>query len=241
MIIKKVFSYVVVVSGIIFMSGCTAGLTDPEIDFEPPPYVEQMPAKENNRRSNSAGSIFGQGENPLFSDHKAMYINDVVTVIISEKADSTNSGSKALGSSNEMALAGGVFSSNGESERLASAVKRANKYTDIGFNGASSSSFDGSGSASKNATFNTTISARIVKVLKNGNYFIHGKREILIDKQKQIVQISGVIRPYDITQTNEIDSSKISDAKILYETQGDIDRATQEGWFAKILKIIWPF
>ena len=36
--------------------------------------------------------------------------------------------------------------------------------------------------------------------MENGNYFISGKREILVDRQKQTIQISGVIRPYDIDQ-----------------------------------------
>jgi len=35
----------IAVSAYLF-SGCTAKLTDPEIDFEPPAYVEQMPPKE---------------------------------------------------------------------------------------------------------------------------------------------------------------------------------------------------
>ena len=55
---------------LLLMSGCTANLTDPEIDFEPPVYVEQMPAQEDQQNFTSTGSIFGQGDNPLFSDHK---------------------------------------------------------------------------------------------------------------------------------------------------------------------------
>ena len=85
------------------------------------------------------------------------------------------------------------------------------------------------------------ISARVVKVLENGNYFIAGKREILVDDQKQIMQLSGVIRPYDIDQYNSIDSSKVSDARILYKTEGDVDRATKQGWGTKIVQAVWPF
>jgi len=55
--------------------------------------------------------------------------------------------------------------------------------------------------ATKNASFTTTVSARIVKVMVNGNYFIVGRREIMVDDQKQIMQLSGVIRPYDIVKT----------------------------------------
>ncbi|WP_304546223.1 flagellar basal body L-ring protein FlgH [Sulfurimonas microaerophilic] len=226
----------------LFFSGCTANLTEPEIDFEPPKYVEQMPPKEDKQDFVSTGSIFGQGDNPLFSDHKAMHVNDIVTVVITETAQSSSTGSKQLSETDSMALGGGTFApganANGTVTGLAN---RVNGLTDIGFSGGSTSSFQGQGSATKDASFTTTVSARIVKVLSNGNYFISGKREILVDEQKQIIQISGVIRPYDIDQTNTINSTQMSDAKILYKTEGDVDRAGNRGWGSKIIQSVWPF
>jgi flagellar L-ring protein precursor FlgH len=170
-----------------------------------------------------------------------MHVNDIVTVIISETAKSSNSGSKQLSESDNTSLGGGVFSTAATNGFVNKQINTLNGYTDIGFKANSTSSFKGQGSATKDATFTTTISARIVKVLKNGNYFISGKREILIDDQKQIIQLSGVIRPYDIDQYNNINSTQISDAKILYKTQGDMDRATKQGWGTKIVQSIWPF
>jgi len=228
---------------LLFLTGCTANLTDPEIEFSPPKYVEQMPAREDQKDFVSSGSIFGQGDNPLFSDRKAMHVNDIVTVVISEAAKSSNVGSKALTETDASALGGGLFSSTGAgtNKSTQNQIDNLNAFSNIGFNANSTSNYSGSGSATKNASFTTTISARIVKVLKNGNYFISGKREILIDDQKQIVQLSGVIRPYDIDQFNNINSSSISDAKILYKTEGDMDRATKQGWGTKIVQAVWPF
>lgn len=223
----------------LFLSGCTAGLTDPEISFEPPPYVEQMPAKEDSQDFASTGSIFGQGDNPLFSDHKAMHANDIVKVVISETASSSNSGAKQLSESDEMGMGAGLISPTGGGA-MGTVAGEVNKFTNIGYSGNSSSAYKGAGSATKDAKFATTVTARIVKVLQNGNYFISGTREILIDEQKQIVQISGVIRPYDIDQYNSINSDQMSEAKILYKTQGDVDRATQQGWGSKILQSVWP-
>jgi flagellar L-ring protein precursor FlgH len=226
---------------ILFLSGCTANLMEPEIDFEPPAYVEQMPAQEDKQDYVSTGSIFGQGDNPLFSDHKAMHVNDIVTVVISENAQSSNTGARQLSEVDESNLGGGFFTKGAASVVGALPQTGLNSITDIGFSSASNSSFQGQGSATKDASFTTTISARIVKVLENGNYFIAGKREILVDDQKQIIQISGVIRPYDIDQNNKIDSAQMSEAKILYKTQGDVDRATKQGWGTKIIQAIWPF
>ena len=234
-------SFVLLSVSIVF-SGCTANLTDPEINFKPPAYVEQMPAKEQRQDFTSTGSIFGQGENPLFSDHKAMHVNDIVTVVISETAKSSNTGTKQLSNSDSSKLGGALFSNTGVANSGVQAqIGGLNGYTNVGLQTGSTRNFKGSGTAVKDASFTTTVSARVVKVLKNGNYFISGRREILIDRQKQLVQISGVIRPYDIDQNNRINSSQISDAKILYKTEGDIDRATQQGWGTKIIESIWPF
>lgn len=223
-------------------SGCTANLTDPEINFEPPKYVEEMPSHEDEKDYTSTGSIFGQGDNPLFSDHKAMHVNDIVTVIISEAAQSSNTGSKALSENGSSDLSAGVFSNTGTANSvIQQGTSALNGYSDMGYSSGSSSSYSGSGSATKDASFTTTVSARIIKVLKNGNYFISGRREILIDDQKQLVQISGVIRPYDIDQYNNINSKQMSDAKILYKTQGDVDRATKQGWGTKMVEAVWPF
>ena len=222
-------------------TGCTANLADPEMNFEPPKYVEEMPAKQEQMDYASAGSIFGKGDNPLFSDHKAMHVNDIVTIVISETTTSSNTGSKALSTSDSSSMGGGIVAANGGNPAVSALANKLNGLTNIGLTTNSTSSFAGKGAATKDASFTTTVSARVIKVLENGNYFVSGKREILIDDQKQIIQVSGVIRPYDISQSNQISSSQISDAKILYKTEGDMDRATQQGWGSKLMHAVWPF
>ena len=227
--IKIIFTSVL---SIFFLGGCAAHLADPDINFEPPKYVEEMPSKQDQKDYVSEGSIFGKGDNPLFSDHKAMHVNDIVTITISETTSSSNTGSKSLAESDSAGMNAGVFA--GKAAPL-------NGLSNLGYNGSSTSSYSGKGSATKDATFNTTVSARVIKVLENGNYFVSGSREILVDSQKQIIQVSGVIRPYDISQSNQISSSQMSDAKILYKTEGDMDKSTQQGWGSKLIQSVWPF
>jgi flagellar L-ring protein FlgH len=232
-------------AALLLLTGCTSKLAEPEISFVPPEYVEQMPPKEEEQNFASTGSVFGQGDNPLFSDHKAMHVNDIVTILITESASSSNSASRALSKTDSLGLGGGTLSNggaaNGTNGALDNAINKINQLTNVGFSADSSSTFNGSGTSSKNATFTTTVSARIIKVLENGNYFIEGRREIMIDREKQIIQLSGVIRPYDIDQYNQIGSSQIADAKIYYGNQGDIDNSTQRGWGSKLVNAVWPF
>ena len=223
-------------------SGCAQHVIDPEIDFEPPEYVEQLPSKDTHENMDSKGSIFGQGDNPLFADHKAMHVHDIVTIVISEAATSSSSNTKSLAEADTSALGGGVFAAGpGAGANMNSLVNELNRGTDIGFTSNSSSSFDGTGSAGHNNSFATTVSARVVKILSNGNYFVSGRREILVDGEKQIIQLSGVIRPFDINQDNQINSAQMADAKIMYKTEGDLKRATEQGWGTKIIQAIWPF
>lgn len=237
----RITHYLSILSASLLLSGCNAHMVDPEISFTPPKYVEEMPSREEENSFVARGSLFGQGDSPLFSDHKAMHVNDIVTVVISETASSSNVGKKALSEADTLGLNGGLFSSGGQNSAVNSAVGKLNGLANIGFNAGSTSNYAGSGSATKNASFTTTVSARIVKVMSNGNYFITGRREIMVDDQKQIMQLSGVIRPYDIDQNNQINSAKVSDAKILYANEGDIDRSTNQGWASKMVGAVWPF
>ena len=141
----------------------------------------------------------------------------------------------------EDSLGGGLVTNGGSNSALKSITDKINGITNIGFETGSTNSFAGSGTNSRDEKFTTTISARIIKILSNGNYFIEGSRELLLNGEKQIIQISGVIRPYDIDQTNTIDSKYIAEAKIPYKTQGDMNQNMKKPWGSRFMESIWPF
>ncbi|WP_169776723.1 flagellar basal body L-ring protein FlgH [Campylobacter mucosalis] len=221
-----------------FYVGCTPSV-DPHIDMKAPVYVDQLPSKNNSTGASNQGSLYGRGDNPLFSDRKAMNVNDIVTVVISETATQSSTGSRSTSKDSSISLGGGVATAS--AAPLSTIANNITKYGDISFKAGGGNEFSGNGTVSRNERFNTTISARIIKILNNGNYFIEGSREILINGEKQLMQISGVIRPYDISQNNEINSKYIADAKILYKTEGDVDRSTKKPWGTRIMEAIWPF
>lgn len=223
----------------LFLAGCSVHPADPKISMKAPVYVDETPSRVSENITSNPGSIFGQGDNPLFADLKAMHINDVVTVTITEKTAQTSSGKKALSKDNSDNLGAGITTAgNGV---IGNVSRQLNNLGSIGFTTNSNNTFTGTGSNTRNESFSTTISARIIKILNNGNYFIEGSRELLINGEKQIIQVSGVIRPYDIDQYNNIDSKYIADAKILYKTEGDIDQTTTKPWGSKFMETIWPF
>ncbi len=238
---KNTVIFYIFVFIVMIFSGCTTKTLDPKIAMKPPAYVEQLPSKERDASIHNDGSLFGRGDNPLFSDRKAMHINDLVTVVIDETVDQSSTAKKVLSKDNSDQLGGGLFSSAGSNTAVNSLVNKANGLTNIGFNSTTKNSFSSQGDNTRNEKFTTTISARVIKILNNGNYFIEGSREMLINGEKQIIEISGVIRPYDIDQTNTIDSKYIADAKILYKTEGEMDINSEKGWGTKLIESVWPF
>jgi len=225
---------------VILFSGCATKSIDPKIAMKPPAYVEQLPSKEIQAPFTNEGSLFGRGDNPLFSDRKAMHVNDLVTVVINENVIQSSTTQKALSKNNSDQLGGGIFTGGGNSA-INNLANKVTGITNTGFKTDSQNSFSSKGTDAQNEQFTTTISARVIKILNNGNYFIEGSREMLINGEKQIIEISGVIRPYDIDETNTINSKYIADAKILYKTEGDMTINNKKGWATKIIEGIWPF
>ncbi len=238
---NRLLSSAFVATSLVFFVGCSSHPADPKITMKPPKYVEQLPPKVVDTPRANPGSLFGQGDNPLFADLKAMNINDIVTVVISENITQSSNAKKALSKNTQDSLGGGLITNGGSNSALKSVTDTINGVSNIGFQTNSTNSFSGSGTNTRDEKFTTTISARIIKILNNGNYFIEGRRELLLNGEKQIIQISGVIRPYDIDQTNTIDSKYIADAKILYKTQGDIDKSITKPWGTKFIESVWPF
>ncbi len=236
---KKSYIYasILLVAFMSLLTGCSA-MVEPQISMKPPAYVEELAPKQSNNVEVAPGSLFGKGDNPLFSDKKAMNVNDLVTVVINESTTQSTQANKATNRNNTSNLGGGTIVAGGA---LSSIANTLNDYANIGFQTTSNTTYTGQGTQSRNETFNTTISARVIKILSNGNYFIEGSRELLINGEKQVIQLSGVIRPYDIGQDNTIDSSFIADAKILYKAEGDVAKSTHKPWGTSLFEAIWPF
>ncbi|MDE5603221.1 MAG: flagellar basal body L-ring protein FlgH [Helicobacter sp.] len=222
------------------LSGCAR--VEPQISFKPPEYVQELPPREEEDNFGNPGSIFGSGENALFSDRRAMQLNDLVTVIINQTAQASSTANKNLNETSNGTLNGPSLSYAGSSSSIESLVNSINNATGFGINlGNNNSTYTGTGTQNRQESFTTTIAARIIKVMQNGNYFIEGSREVLINGEKQIIRLSGVVRPTDIARNNTIQSQFIADAKIMYDTQGELKKSTQKGWGIQLVESLWPF
>lgn len=218
------------------------GAIEPEIDLNPPDYVENMPEKEFIPEFNQAGSLFGQGDRPLFADRRAMRPDDLITVLIDETSESSFNTNKTYNGASGGNVTPPIIAYNGNDANQKEAVDFLNDQANFSLQKSNNASnFQGGGNQTQSQNTKLVLTARIVKVLENGNYFIRGDKEILINGEKQIIRLSGVIRSYDITRENTIASKYIADAKIEYQNLGAISDTTKQKPTTQNIQDRWLF
>jgi flagellar L-ring protein precursor FlgH len=221
-----------------------------------PPVAEKMPVKQTSRIKAESlpppefqGSLYKDGSsfNDFFIDTKARQVGDIVTVKISESSKATNSADTKTG--RESSLEAGIDTLFGTEDwyrdkvlkNIPSNLPKPDPFGNPSVKGSISSDFDGSGSTSRSGDLSAFITCRVTEVLPNGNLYIVGSREVLVNHETQMIILSGVIRPRDINDDNVILSTFVSDAKIAYSGSGIIDDRQRPGWLANLLNSVWPF
>jgi flagellar L-ring protein FlgH len=162
----------------------------------------------------------------LFSDQKASRIGETVTILVVETTVASNDASTSAGRSDDLNFG-------------ATANTGATGGTNIGVNLGTGSSFRGSGSTSTKGSVRAKITANVDSVLANGNLVINGSRRIVINQEEQTIKISGVVRPSDIQADNSVYSYNISDATILMEGNGMVEKVQGPGLITKFLHILF--
>jgi flagellar L-ring protein precursor FlgH len=212
-----------------------------ELSFEKPEI--QIPKKAPEPRKNK-GSLYAVQGTSLFADKKDLQVGDIIQIVISENTKQAANNKRELSSTRDNSLGGGLLAATGTnnlSGAVGSAANDFNSNLGVGFGTNSSSADKGSVKTQVAETFSSTVSAIIEETYQNGNYYIKGKKEMLIEGQKQEVIISGVIRPYDITSDNSINSSQIADLKLSYNKEGTEADILETPWGLKVMRTIWPF
>ncbi len=164
--------------------------------------------------------------NSLFSDQKANRVGDAITIVVVESSQATNDARTATSRESDI---GASFSGNAMGEPLPGGTMDLGTLSD----------FDGRGATSSSGSFRTKISATIDTVFANGNMRITGNRKISINGEEQLISIKGIVRPSDISADNSVLSYNISEAELVLDANGQIDRVQSPGWVTKFFH--WLF
>ncbi len=170
----------------------------------------------------------------LYSDVKAREVGDIVTVII-EESSAVNR--EAAQKSAKSTTGGGNASFQHPTVETSEEVIGGawNKMTLPEFSWTLKNDFSGGGELSSKEDFTSTMSARVLDVLPNGNLLLEGHRMVQLQQEKVQVTLTGTVRPKDISSDNTVSSSRLADASIRYDTQGPLVRDQQRGLFTKMV------
>ena len=172
------------------------------------------------------GTVYSQAGSSLFADKKDLDIGDIIQVNVDELLISNSKNQKDL---SKDSAGSSSFSLSGQ--LTASGSLQTN----------SQFKFKGGEKNDVSEKFKTTISAVIKERYTNGNYFIIGHSQIEVGGSTQTLEISGIIRPYDITSENSVTSSQIANLNLKYSKAGLDSSATKQPWAYAIAGFLWPF
>lgn len=172
----------------------------------------------------------------MYQDPKARNINDIVTIQISESSSASNTAELKTSKKNSISL--GITNFLG----LENEVNVNSNFSPSSMvNSAADNSHEGEGESKRESTLTAYISARVIEVMPNGNLVIEAKKEIIVNKEKQIAVLTGIVRTRDISYNNIVASNKIADMQIKFSGKGPVTEQTKRGWLSWILNTIWPF
>jgi flagellar L-ring protein precursor FlgH len=171
-----------------------------------------------------SGSLWRDERGSLFTDLRATKAGDTVTVLVMESSIASQKAATDLKRDSNFKVGPGkgfLFKNIGE----------------MSYGGSSTSK--GEGSTSRSSNLITRLTATVTDVLPNGNLVIQGEREIRMNEENQLIRLSGVIRPSDVSPDNTISSTLIADARIELTGKGPIAQRQREGILTQLIRLLF--
>ncbi len=182
----------------------------------------------------SPGSIWSPTSRltDLGRDLRASQVDDVVTILVSESVNAVATGA----SSSERAS-----SANASVSSLAGKKSAAGALANLaGLSG--DQKLNGTGTTSRTATLNATLTARVVKVLPGGLLLIEGDKSLQVNSEQQVISVRGIVRTADISTSNSVPSTQIADLELRLNGKGVVgDAIRRPNVLYRLLLGLLPF
>lgn len=214
----------------------TSNIVNPTTAKGYQPVSLPMPSPKNIRPQKN--SLWAYDRTTFFKDQRASDVGDIITVMIEieDEAEIENESTRTRSSSEDADLnaLGGIQNDLG-----AILPESVNPSNLVEFGGTSNSR--GTGSIEREEEVTVQLAALVTQILPNGNLVIHGRQEVVVNFEKRIIEIDGVIRPEDISVNNTIMSNQIAEARIAYGGEGHITDVQQPRYGQQLYDIVFPF
>ena len=184
----------------------------------------------------SAGSIWAKrhkNSKPLYADDKAWKVGDVLTIIINEDHKVDNKVDRKLDKTTEHSL-----DFNGDDFTVDHLIP---SLPSLRISAESSKSLEGKSDYKDERSFEDRMTVIVQDVQPNGNLVVLGTRTREVGGDRQIIQLSGIVRPSDILFDNTVGSERVANFMLVSINDGVTGDYNEPGWLGKIFDFIWPF
>ncbi len=220
------------------MTGCKT--TGRNVEAEALKYAAPVKmAEQTEPAPETEGSLWREDAplNNMFASAKARNVGDIITIRIVESASAKNKADTST--ERKSAMSAGISNFFNLESKFPTTRPDFNPFARVEAD--FKNGFDGAGETTRSGDLTAIISARVIGLTASGNLVIAGSRGITINNEEQMLNLSGIVRPKDISAENEVLSSYISDAKIVYTGVGVLDDRQKPGWLTRAFDKAWPF
>jgi flagellar L-ring protein precursor FlgH len=162
----------------------------------------------------------------LYSDLRATRVGDVVTVVIVERTLASNSAKLSTEKDTR-------FFTQGEGSGGLDMIEPFGLNANIG------REHEGTGVTERRGSIVGRMAALVVGVTENGNLEIRGQREIVVNDEKEILTLTGVVRPQDVSTDNVVYSTDIANTQIEYKGKGLVASGNKPGILTRIISLFF--
>ena len=146
----------------------------------------------------------------LSTDVRALQLHDLVQVVVAEGITSSTDGTVKGGRSSSASSAVTALFQKLSASSAAQNLVNMNAQ----------SALNAQGQSANNSSLSTVLGGEVVEVLPNGMLVIEAARQAEFSQQTQTVVLRGLIRPEDISQSNRVLSTSISDLTLQVRGNG---------------------
>jgi len=182
-----------------------------------------------------AGSIWAkrdQNARVSYTDEAARRIGDTLTIVIVEASKVDNKAKRDLQKET---------SRSSEFDGRLGIDRIAERIPGFTMQAESSNELKSKADYKDERSFEDRVSVVVIDVLPNGNLVVTGTRDRSIAGDMQTIEISGIVRPIDISFDNSIRSERVANFRIVTKNAGISAPYTRPGWLGRIFDVLWPW
>lgn len=101
--------------------------------------------------------------------------------------------------------------------------------------------YEGTGTTGRSSTLNARVTARVIEVLPNGDLRVQAQKMVKINKEDEMMTLSGIIRRRDVAADNSVPTTNVGDLHVMLNGKGVASADNAPGWLFRLFEKISPF